>query len=331
MSNSTTSNTEIENLLTCCGCDAEITPADADNYQGRCEDCYGAEFHPNLTEPPTGEYIGSNGYESNGDSGMEDNGDLISLEDYVPEPDDDAESVVSDGGIDRCCICYEPSEFITTCGHTICNGCFPSISSHHIYRQGLSTRVRPCPVCRAELPDVLIERPLTDSQKVRRYETLMAENARLGDETTAQNVVIGNLRMNLAQARLNTTAPITLIAGTETAIAQPTRTPRVARNNHTRVHIHRTPQVITTETTGTDLLARPARLADQVNLTGTQVLGDITFDNRPRRRCSRNPAGYNDEGGINLPCRSNTRRVCSTCRNVRVCARCAVCNTCSAL
>ena len=40
--------------------------------------------------------------------------------------DDDAESVGSDGGVDRCCCCYEPTNTQAPCGHTICEGCFGS-------------------------------------------------------------------------------------------------------------------------------------------------------------------------------------------------------------
>ena len=83
-------------------------------------------------------------------------------------------------------------------------------------------------------------------------------------------------------------------------------------------------QSIITQVAVGDVVIRPSGLNTVVNLTPTQVLGDLSFEARPRRRCVADR--HNHQGGDRCP--RYTRRVCNSCRNCLVCMECGVCNPC---
>ena len=303
----------------CFVCENNLTHNDQQHYGGLCEDCY-AQAH--ITQPDEQPPI------NNGDD------EELEQEDYNEDnaEDDEVLSVESEGGLNRCCVCYEPSETITECGHILCEGCFGGIQQRTEYQRRADGRgfavdengrtivrqVRPCPACRSNMTQV-ITRQLTDAQKVRRYETLLAENRRQEEELLANTITINNLRMNLAQVRLNTTAPVAINPQNGEPLNP---TPRVAggggRTRQPRQP--RTAQVVSVAEN--NLNGRPAGRNAQVILQEGQVLGDLHFASRPRARCCR--VGENGQR-----CNRNTRRVCPTCRNIRVCAECNTCGDCA--
>jgi hypothetical protein len=269
-------------------------------------------------------------------------------------PSDDSSSVSSEITLEDslCCCCMESCDTQTTCNHSICLVCANSLRTTRVWRQNdegrplfyqsrhISDHIRPCPCCRANIRQ-LIRRPLSDAQRLGRYDELVAQNTRLDSEALLQATVINGLRSEIAQHNSNSPRPAFINPSNGAAIVAPPAniTPRYSRgggvhrgNDDMAVGVmaagggggrRRRQPIVVQVAVGDEYAGRPSGLATVVNLTPTQVIGDLHFDARPRRRCVGTWA--NNE---NNHCRRYTRRVCPSCRNQHVCNHCEVCNTC---
>ena len=263
-------------------------------------------------------------------------------------PSDDVSSVSSEITLEdsMCCCCMESCDTQTTCNHSICLVCANSVSTTRVWRTNdegrsvfyqnrhISDHIRPCPCCRANITE-LIRRPLSDAQRLGRYDELVAQNTRLDSEALLQATVINALRSEIAQHNSNSQRPAVINPSNGEAIVAP---PATQRREVVRRQVgaagggeRRREPIVVQVAVGDQYAGRPSGIATVVNLTPTQVLGDLDFNARPRRRCV--GTWYYRELYDNAPhreavCRRYTRRVCPSCRNRHICSQCEVCDGC---